>query len=34
MIMVAVSTHREITAGENGKLREIRTCLRINEDQS
>lgn len=33
MIMVAVSTHGEITAGENGKLSEIRTCHRINEDR-
>ena len=32
MIMVAVSTHSEITAGESGKLSEIRTCCRINED--
>lgn len=32
MIMVAVSMHSEITAGENGKLSEIRTCHRINED--
>lgn len=32
MIMVAVSTHSEITAGESGKLSEIRTCRRINED--
>ena len=32
MIMVAVSTHSEITAGKSGKLSEIRTCRRINED--
>ena len=32
MIMVAVSTHSEITAGESGKLSEIRTCRRISED--
>ena len=32
MIMVAVSTHSEITAGESGKLSEIHTCCRINED--
>ena len=32
MIMVAVSTHSEITACESGTLSEIRTCRRINED--